>query len=167
MIKRLKAAFKAFKSPDLIEEIKDFLTGALLRNAFINASEREFQRATREELPLVLVFVDLDNLKEVNDTQGHAKGDFYLTNFAQTVFREIRSFELLARWGGDEFVLLLSADEKIAWQIIGRIYDSCPHFSWGISVWGKNKSFYQVLKDADKYMYKMKSQKKHSLVGVN
>lgn len=160
MIKRLKVALMAFKNPDLIKETgKDFLTGALSRKAFINASKREFKRAIREGYSLALVFIDLDGLKEVNDKCGHAKGDRYLKKFAKAALKHIRSFELLARWGGDEFVLLLSADEENARQIVCRIYDSFPNFSWGTSAWEKKEDFSVVLKKADKKMYKMKKSK--------
>lgn len=160
MIKRLKAAFKAFKKPGIIEEDKDLLTGVLSRKAFLRASEREFQRATRGEQSLVLAFIDLDNLKEKNDRYGHAEGDLYLKTFTQTALVHIRSFELLARWGGDEFVLLLSADEENAEQIICRIYNLFPNFSWGTSVWDKKEDFYTTLEKADKEMYGMKKRKK-------
>lgn len=164
MVKRLKAAFKAFKSPDLIEKArKDFLTGALLKEAFVEASEREFQRAIRSERSLALVFIDIDNFKWVNDTRGHAEGDLHLKAFARSAFLYIRPFDILARWGGDEFLLLLSADKKTAEKIVRRIHHSFPDFSWGISVWGKNKTFQQVFGDADKDMYVNKESRKKLL----
>lgn len=159
MIKRLKAAWVAFLEPGIIENI-DILTGALSKNAFLKASEREFKRALREEQPLVLVFVDLDNLKERNDEYGHAEGNIYLKTFTNVTFANIRSFELLARWGGDEFVLLLSADEEGAEKIIHRIYKLFPDFSWGTSVWNKKEDFDSSLKKADEKMYIMKKEKK-------
>lgn len=161
MINRLKAAFKAFKNPEIIEADKDILTGALSRKSFLNAAKREFKRAAREKQPLILTFVDLNNLKEKNDKYGHAGGDSHLKTFVQTVQSQIRSFELLARWGGDEFVLLLSkTDEKNVEQIIGRIYNLFPFFSWGTSVWDKREGFYSSLKEADERMYIMKKKKK-------
>lgn len=160
MVKRLKAAFKAFKSPDLIEKTgKDFLTGALLRKSFLKASKREFKRAVRYGQSLALVFVDLDNLKEVNDELGHEEGDRYLKDFVHTTLLHIRPFDILARWGGDEFLLLLSTDEENVEQIIRRIYDSFPNFSWGTSAWDEKEDFSVVLKKADKKMYKMKKSK--------
>ena len=128
MKKRLKAALKAFMDPKIIEPKIDELTGALTRDTFIRVANREYKRAQRLEQELILIFIDLDSLKRINDTYGHETGDNYLKEFAKTALEYIRSFDILARIGGDEFVLLLSTTEEGAINIIKRIHKSFPNF---------------------------------------
>jgi diguanylate cyclase (GGDEF)-like protein len=86
----------------------DELTGALRRAAGLAALEREVRRAHRfEDRKLVVAFVDLDNLKVVNDTRGHAAGDAVLRELAAALRRRLRAYDLVIRWGGDEFVCSL------------------------------------------------------------
>ena len=158
MKKRLKAALKAFMDPKIIEPKIDELTGALTRDTFIRVANREYNRAQRLKQELILIFIDLDGLKRINDTYGHRKGDNSLKEFTKTTFEHIRSIDILARMGGDEFaLLLLSTTEEGAKNTIERIQESFPHFSWGISVWNKNDELSVVLNKADKKMYEMKN----------
>lgn len=85
----------------------DTLTGVATRRAFTEYAEAEVQRALRYALPLSLIIIDLDHFKTINDTYGHVAGDSVLVNFAQTVAQEIREVDLIARLGGEEFVVLL------------------------------------------------------------
>jgi diguanylate cyclase (GGDEF)-like protein len=169
MLKRLKAAWKALRNPEIIEpeiqiievvkEVRDPVTGLMTRNTFEQVVNREFSRAKRSNQDLVIVYVDLDNFKEVNDTKGHLAGDKYLKKFADIALQNIRSFELLARWGGDEFTLLLSATEEDAGKVMERIHNSFPNFSWGITAWNKYEQLEYVIDLADSKMYDMKNTK--------
>lgn len=85
----------------------DPLTGVASRRAFTEVAETEIQRALRYRSPLSLVIIDLDHFKAVNDTYGHVTGDAVLVSIAQTVVREAREVDLVARLGGEEFVVLL------------------------------------------------------------
>ncbi|WP_137893968.1 diguanylate cyclase [Ramlibacter sp. 2FC] len=85
----------------------DPLTGVASRRAFTEVAEVEIQRALRYRSPLSLVIIDLDHFKAVNDTHGHVTGDAVLVSIAQTVAREAREVDLVARLGGEEFVVLL------------------------------------------------------------
>jgi len=86
----------------------DELTGVLRRAAGLAALEREVRRAHRfEDRKLVVTIVDLDNLKVVNDTRGHAAGDAVLRELAAALRRRLRAYDLVIRWGGDEFVCSL------------------------------------------------------------
>jgi len=86
----------------------DPLTGARLRGAGTIELEREVARASRTRQPMSLAFVDVDNLKSVNDSQGHAAGDRLLVEVAQILRAELRSYDLIIRHGGDEFVCVLA-----------------------------------------------------------
>ncbi len=87
----------------------DSLTGIANRRAFFTHLNREWRRALREERALCLLEVDIDNMKEINDTGGHAAGDVALKSVAKVLSSHARRpGDLAARLGGDEFVLLLS-----------------------------------------------------------
>lgn len=85
----------------------DALTGLVNYSYFIDQLERELQRWTRSRLPMVLLYVDLDGFKTINDTYGHAAGDRVLKEAAQRMRRCTRQTDIVARMGGDEFAILL------------------------------------------------------------
>lgn len=85
----------------------DSLTGVSSRRAFSEAAEAEMQRALRYRTELSLLMMDLDHFKVVNDTHGHVTGDAVLVSFAQTVQQLVRKVDMVARLGGEEFVVLL------------------------------------------------------------
>ncbi|MDQ3587133.1 MAG: GGDEF domain-containing protein [Actinomycetota bacterium] len=70
--------------------------------------DREIRRARRSEQPLVLAFVDVDHLKAINDSRGHAAGDRMLLEVVNAFRGRLRSHDLIIRWGGDEFVCALA-----------------------------------------------------------
>lgn len=85
----------------------DTLTGTATRLAFTEVAEVEMQRALRYRNDLSLLMLDLDHFKGINDEHGHVTGDAVLVHFAQVVQQQIRNMDLLARLGGEEFVVLL------------------------------------------------------------
>jgi diguanylate cyclase (GGDEF)-like protein len=85
----------------------DDLTGALLRERGLGELEREVNRARRTDGRLVLAFVDVDGLKAINDVHGHAAGDRLLRDVAEALGTGLRSYDLVVRYGGDEFVCAL------------------------------------------------------------
>lgn len=86
----------------------DELTGALRRGVGLAALERELARAARAGAQLVVAYVDVDRLKLVNDAQGHAAGDDLLRHTTAVMRSQLRSYDLLIRMGGDEFVCVLT-----------------------------------------------------------
>ncbi|MEJ2687871.1 MAG: GGDEF domain-containing protein [Gammaproteobacteria bacterium] len=102
----------------------DTLTGLFNRRALFERAEHLFRRAERSGRPLVVMFADMDKFKHVNDTHGHTMGDRVLQRFAQVLRSSIRSSDLAARHGGDEFVMLLvDTDLTQADQVARRIQD--------------------------------------------
>ncbi len=85
----------------------DPLTGTFNRRTFIELAERQLSRARRIDAPLTLVLLDLDHFKGVNDTHGHLVGDRVLQRFAEVVRNQMRKEDILVRYGGEEFCLLL------------------------------------------------------------
>jgi len=87
----------------------DDLTGVYVRGAGLVELERDIARARRSQLPLVLAFVDVDHLKATNDSHGHAAGDRLLLEVATTLRSKLRPYDLIIRYGGDEFLCAISS----------------------------------------------------------
>ncbi len=92
----------------------DPLTGTCNRRFFDEVIGRELQRHRRYRMPLSVVFVDIDCFKQINDTLGHETGDRVLREVALFLLRNVRGADYVFRWGGDEFVLLISSTENEA-----------------------------------------------------
>lgn len=101
---------------------RDLLTGALNTRGVLEAFERERSRARRTASPLTIAFIDLDNMKRVNDELGHGEGDEMLRILASSVQASIRELDVFGRVGGDEFALILpDTDEQEALKAIQRL----------------------------------------------
>jgi diguanylate cyclase (GGDEF)-like protein len=87
--------------------LTDSLTGVLNRRGFLEAAERELDRARRYHDPLAFAFVDVRGLKSVNDSRGHGAGDRLLKNVATLLTQSSRAHDIVGRIGGDELALLL------------------------------------------------------------
>ena len=92
----------------------DALTRLMNRRGFMPTAEHHLEVAKRKHEPLALMFLDLDGLKNVNDTLGHAAGDGMITEAAYVMRRTFRASDLIARMGGDEFCVLFAADSETA-----------------------------------------------------
>jgi diguanylate cyclase (GGDEF)-like protein len=90
-----------------IQATRDSLTGVWNRAAVLEHLEREMARAEREQLPLGVVLADLDHFKNINDRYGHLCGDAVLREAAQRLLESMREYDLVGRYGGEEFLILL------------------------------------------------------------
>jgi diguanylate cyclase (GGDEF)-like protein len=88
--------------------ITDPLTGCHNRRFFEEIERREIQRHRRYGAPLSVVFADVNHFKRFNDTMGHEMGDRILTNIGAFLRRQVRESDYVIRWGGDEFLILLT-----------------------------------------------------------
>jgi diguanylate cyclase (GGDEF)-like protein len=94
--------------------ITDALTGCRNRRFFGEVIDRELRRHRRYNLPLSILFVDIDRFKSINDTLGHETGDRVLRDTAAFLVRSVRDADYVFRWGGDEFLILITAPEEEA-----------------------------------------------------
>jgi diguanylate cyclase (GGDEF)-like protein len=179
---------KALHNPKIIEihlfekaaqsSTFDKLTGLLNRNAFDETLQREISRAKRHDSSLTLLFLDLDNFKNVNDTLGHLAGDEVLKKVAHLIILAKRSEDIAARYGGEEITLLLPETNKAdGWLIGERIRKSIEEIkipyegkNINITVSGGIASFpidagddLTLLKSADLAMYRAKNFGKNNI----
>ena len=98
----------------------DSLTGALNRRTIDLWVARSFTDAHRGEQPVSVLFVDIDHFKAINDTYGHACGDICLRHVAETLRRELQPSDLLGRYGGEEFLVVLPGRNGDAGRQVGE-----------------------------------------------
>ena len=102
--------------------ITDALTGVFNRRHFIELAQVEINRAARNIRPLSLAILDIDHFKQVNDLHGHTAGDQVLLDFTKMVQESVREVDVFARFGGDEFVLLLpETSHTEAFDVVERV----------------------------------------------
>ncbi len=140
--------------------LTDPLTGLANRRAWEEELRREVARARRSSHRLALVMVDLDHLKEVNDTQGHQAGDNLLAEAAASWRNAVRTTDFLARYGGDEFAMLLpDCPNEYGETVIERIRTAIPSgcsASAGIAYWNGAETADALLARADAALYEAK-----------
>ena len=153
-------------SEDLRRQVAtDQLTGALNRAGFAAAALRERAIADRTGEPLVVAAIDLDGFKQINDRDGHAAGDVILATLARHWRARLRPRDILARHGGDEFMLLLpSTSTSDARAALARLHLADAHVGWsvGLSEWTPGESLPAVLARADRQLYEAKLVKKRA-----
>jgi diguanylate cyclase (GGDEF)-like protein len=111
----------------------DTLTNLLNRRAFDEALEKGLLTARAQSAPLSVLFLDLDNLKEINDTHGHPAGDLALQRVAEVLIQSIRATDVAARYGGDEFVILLAnTTEEQADHLARRLQENLRQQAEGL-----------------------------------
>lgn len=155
--------------------LEDELTGLSNRRGFYVLSEQLFSFCQRMKMNAVLFFIDMDNLKLINDQNGHAEGDQALKDVGKVIKRTFRSSDVIARFGGDEFVVLaMETQENTSGNMQQRMQDQLQRFivenprdyTLGFSQgsanfdWRHPKPLDELLKDADAAMYVEKQAKK-------
>jgi diguanylate cyclase (GGDEF)-like protein len=152
---------------------KDALTGAANRRSFFESALIEIDRMHRYKHAFSLAYIDLDDFKGLNDTMGHDTGDLVLRTVASTIIKNIRSTDIFARIGGDEFVLLLSETGiEQAQAVVDKLHAALDErmnrarwpvsFSIGVMTFIRSPSSVdELIKKADALMYAAKREGKN------
>jgi diguanylate cyclase (GGDEF)-like protein len=149
----------------------DPITRAYNRTFLEEMLQREIVRAERTARVFTLVVVDLDKFKEINDTFGHLMGDYVLAEVGQILRSAVRGSDVVIRYGGDEFVLVLFETEMVGAEVVvGRIHKKVADWnrnnkvarfelmiSTGISMFAEGKKVADMIAEADEKMYAMKA----------
>lgn len=150
------------------QSFMDPLTGLLNRRAFLSAHQQERDKTLRVGGTLALLLIDLDHFKQVNDTYGHATGDRILIDFAKRVAGVLPASAHFARWGGEEFAVLVpraspeeakDEAERIRRLVAQRGDDALPGYTCSIGVActsAAEASIEQLARDADEALYSAK-----------
>ncbi len=146
--------------------ITDPLTGCHNRRFLDQVMDRELQRHARFNLPLSLLFIDIDRFKQINDTLGHEAGDRVLQYVATFLKRHIREADYVFRWGGDEFLVLITCPAEEAARkaaVLKASFDAAPEAvelppGIGLSVgWAEvpsgTEDLLPLVREADERMY--------------
>jgi len=153
----------------LIMSRVDELTGIFNRRYFEEMLISELDKARRYQTSLSMIMFDLDHFKEINDTLGHMAGDRVLKKIAQAVRSGIRSSDILARWGGDEFLILtpvrmpcaLKLAEKLRVMVEGL--ECGVSASFGVVEFCMEDTVEDLMKRADRALYNAKQKGRNSL----
>jgi len=153
----------------------DDLTGIANRRGFLRQAHSLLNLCARQKIPAVLVFIDLDNFKPINDRFGHTEGDRALARFVEHIKRRYRDSDLMARLGGDEFVVLFTnATREVAEDLVARLADELDReeearrhgyrlsFSYGIVEFdpSRHRDVDALLAEGDAMMYVLKRKRK-------
>ena len=160
------------KSGDALRRIAstDQLTGLLNRRSFSEIAERECARSRRGGHPLALALGDIDFFKKINDSYGHAAGDHILQSVSNLLQGAVRDYDYVARWGGEEFILLLpDTDLVLAARIVERLRElvASSHHSFegrtipvtmtfGIAQFAAEENWHMIVARADEALYRGK-----------
>jgi len=139
---------------------RDPLTGVYNRRYLEEVGKKEIGRAKRYKTPFSVIMIDINRFKDVNDQFGHSKGDEILKNVASVLGRSCRESDMIIRYGGDEFVVLLPNTDKSGAQttkerIVKTLHVDLPliELSYGVASWSEILSLEGLIKEADEEMY--------------
>jgi len=186
LIWRMVTDLKEAKKDLEYQATHDALTGLYNRRYVMDQLHRELSQAVRYGFDCSLVLIDLDNFKRVNDTYGHVAGDLVLKQVAHELQRNVRTADVLGRWGGEEFIVLVPhtnvEDAKLATQqwlaciqkdpvVLASGEELNISFSAGVTSLcveeGKNvqQHIEILLEEVDRYLYKAKDCGRACVVG--
>ena len=171
----LKAADKLKEKLDKAEResVVDSLTGCYNRNFFEKFKQEHFD-PNRDDNRIGLVFVDINNLKTINDIQGHEAGDTLIKNTASFLKSNFRKDDTIVRLGGDEFIVICrnydnssNFEEKIFHKITDQLADNPNQdLAFGVAVYDKNQDFSNLDKTKDRADTKMYQNKREMKTGI-
>jgi diguanylate cyclase (GGDEF)-like protein len=156
----------------------DLLTGVMNRRAMLEQLRYQLVRHQRNKTPFILLVLDIDHFKNINDTYGHDIGDQALISVADVLLNSTRSQDLISRWGGEEFLILLPdtdikggviVAEKIRSRVESEVFKAAGKslqltMSIGVTEYKDGQNIEQCIKAADSALYKAKDQGRNRVV---
>lgn len=150
----------------------DVLTGLLNRREMHNVLDRQEKMVARQEQGFCVCMIDIDFFKRVNDVHGHNLGDEVLRVFAATARSALRETDVISRWGGEEFLMMMDTDITVAKTVVERVHTamcqvSVPTsdgqqlkvtFSAGLACYRQGEPIDRIIDRADRALYKAKSE---------
>lgn len=155
----------AMERADLVDRVTklartDPLTGLANRRTWDEALALEQDRARRSAIPMCVALLDLDHFKSYNDSKGHQAGDLLLKEVSAAWRTQLRDIDTIARWGGEEFALMLPACSlDQAETVLKRLQSATPKvitFSAGVARWDERESALHLMQRADAALYSAK-----------
>ncbi len=159
--------------------ITDPLTGVYNRRGLFHFLSQEIERALRYKQPFSIIMADLDHFSDINNTYGHLAGDIVLKKFCSTVLSMIRKVDIMGRYGGEEFVIILPnttvenayqvaekirlAISKLKFQYKDKVFGVTSSF--GVTQFKESDTVESILKRADKALYKAKETRNATAIG--
>lgn len=157
------------------ESRHDNLTGLYNRQYLQDSATIELERTKRVPSTFSVIMLDIDDFKKINDSEGHNIGDKVLTEFAQILGQTVRQIDVVARWGGEEFIILCrDTNDEGAFTLAGKIKQSLKETdfscnqkvtaSTGVASVEEAQNLEDLIKLADERMYEAKRQGKDRIV---
>ncbi|MET0015356.1 MAG: GGDEF domain-containing protein [Sedimenticola sp.] len=175
-LKKLNNELKRSEQKLREASLTDYLTGVPNRRHFMQRGLQELAGCERSGQPLTLVICDLDHFKRINDQFGHDVGDEVLVWFSRKALEVMRTNEIFARFGGEEFVYLLpNTRQDEACHLLQRLREAMSESnplrderpvtaSFGVVEWSRDEAMENMLKRADEALYKAKEQGRDCIV---
>ena len=170
------------RAEELLAQVarSDPLTGLMNRRAMLEHLEYEAARFQRSRTPFTLLLADLDRFKSINDTYGHDAGDQALIQTSEQLVQAIRAHDLVARWGGEEFLILLPDTDRQGGLIVAEALregvaaqkvaigeqELRLTLSIGVAAYGWGQTIHQCIKAADTALYQAKLEGRNRVVAA-
>jgi diguanylate cyclase (GGDEF)-like protein len=159
----------------------DDLTNLYNRRHMIQVVDSEYKKSIKDKSSFCIALVDVDHFKNINDTYGHSAGDLVLKGLSEHLENSIRTDDILARWGGEEFLIMFPKTSlQEAKSLCQSIRINVEHLSFeyfgerihltismGISIFNQNKSLESMFQEADRCLYKGKDKGRNCVVTID
>ncbi len=170
MLRDLNEALKVASTQDALTHLPN-------RRFMVERLQAETALCLRDSTPYSLVMADVDHFKRINDEAGHAAGDVVLVEIAQALSAELRGYDVCARWGGEEFLILLPHTPlELATEVSERLRRAVERITWhehpagwvtasfGVVEHERGSHYEETIRRADQAMYDAKSEGRNRIV---